>query len=240
MSLTPEEAYFQRGRLLADLPDLAAGPIMPATKAWLERADPLVQVCGGLADIIQLRVAAQNLDGPSRPRHARTIVTIVQRALARAEQDVPPESRGAFITATNAFDVFAAVRRVLASAQVEVLLVDAHADATVLTDYVVLAPEGVAVQLLTGQAEHKATLNTAARNWLQRFADDRPLTIRLAAAQDLPDSLILVDGVTAWVLGAPFSGLARTKRTTLLRLPPEAAEDKASAYAAIWDAAQPL
>jgi hypothetical protein len=240
MSFTPEEAYFQLGRLVAELPDLAAGPIAPATKAWLERADPLVQVCGGLADIIQLRVAVQNLDGPLRARHARTIAAIVQRALARAEQEAPQESRGAFVTATNAFDVFAAVRRVLASAQVEVLLVDAHADATVLTDYAVLAPDGVAVHLLTGQAEHKPTLNTAARNWLQRFADARPLTIRLAAAQALPDSLILVDSVTAWVLGTPFSDLAKGKRTTLLRLPDEAAQDKASAYAAIWDAARPL
>jgi hypothetical protein len=240
MSLTPEEAYFQVGRLVAELPDLTAGAITPETKAWLARADLLVQESGGLADIIQLRVAVQNLDGPLRARHAKTIAAIVQRALAKAEHDVPPESQGAFITATNAFDVFAAVRRVLASAQLDVLLVDAHADATVLTDYAVLAPNGVAVNLLTGQAEHKATLNTAAQNWLQRFADARPLTIRLAAAETLHDTLILVDGVTAWALETSFSDLARNKRTTLLRLPPEAAQTKVSACAAIWETALPL
>src|SRR5258708_4943377 len=141
MSVTPEEAYFHPGRPVAELPHPAAGPITSETKAWLKRADLLVQESGGLADIIQLRVAAQNLDGPLRARHAKTIAAIVQRALVRAEHEVPPESRGAFITATNAFDVFASVRRVLASAQADVLLVDAHADATVLTDYAVLAPD---------------------------------------------------------------------------------------------------
>ena len=39
MSLTPEEAYFQLGRLVAEMPDLAAGAITPETKAWLARAD---------------------------------------------------------------------------------------------------------------------------------------------------------------------------------------------------------
>jgi hypothetical protein len=61
MSLTSEEVLFQLGRLVAELPDLAAGPITPETKAWLERADPLVQAAGGLADTIQFRVAIENL-----------------------------------------------------------------------------------------------------------------------------------------------------------------------------------
>jgi hypothetical protein len=240
MSLTPEEVYFQLGRLVADLPDLAADPLTSATKTWLERADALVQVAGGLADTIQFRVAFQNLDGPNRARHARNIAAIVQRALAKAELEFPPESRGAFITATNAFDVFVAVRRVLGTAQADVLLVDAYADATVLTDYAALAPDHVAVRLLTGQAEHKATLSTAAQNWMQRFGDARPLIIRLAAAETLHDALILVDVVTAWVLGASFSDLAKHKRTTLMRMSPEAAESMVSAYTAIWDTARPL
>src|SRR6266700_3794122 len=114
MSISPEEAYFQLGRLLAELPDLAAGEITPAIKAWLKRADELAQDAGGLADLIQLRVEVQNIDGPLRARHARSIAAIVQRALEHTEQAVSDDARGAFMTATNAFDVFAAVRRVLA------------------------------------------------------------------------------------------------------------------------------
>jgi hypothetical protein len=245
MSLSPDEAYFQLGRLLAEGPDLAAGEITPTLRAWLKRADELVQDAGSLADLLQLRVAARNIDGPLRARHARTIGAIVQRALERVEQEVSDDARGAFITATNAFDVFAAVRRVLSLAQAEVLMVDAQADATVLTDYAALAPDGIAVHLLTGEAEHKATLVTAAENWVQRFGEHRPLDIRASAAETLTDNLILVDGAMVWVVGASFSELARgelhrNKRTTLMRLPPDAAAGKAAVYAALWASAEPL
>ena len=245
MSLTPDEAYFQLGRLLAEVPDLGGGEITPAVRAWLKRADELVQDAGGLADLIQLRVAAQNIDGPLRTRHVRTIGAIVQRALERAEQEASDDARGAFITATNAFDVFAAVRRVLSSAQEQVLIVDAQADATVLTDYAALAPDGIAVHLLTGEAEHKATLATAADNWVERFGEHRPLDIRVASTETLTDNLILVDGATVWIVGASFSELARgelqrNKRTTLMRLPPDAAAGKAAVYAALWQSAEPL
>ena len=240
MSLTPEEVYFQLGTLMAELPDLAAEPTTPAAKAWLRRATEVVQSTVGLADSIQFKLAIENLDGLLRARHARTIATIVQRALTKAEAEVPAESRGAFVTASNAFDVFAVVRRILNTAEADVLLVDAHADPTVLTDYAVLAPENVAVRLLTGWLEHKTTLSTAAENWQHRFGDARPLSIHLAAAETLPDRLILVDGITAWILGASFRDLAKDKRTTLMRMPPESAETKIADYGAIWDAATPL
>jgi hypothetical protein len=240
MSLTPEEVYFRLGTLISDQPDLAAGPTTPEMKAWLRRAAELVPSTVGLSDAIQFKMAIENLDGLLRARHARTIAAIVQRALAKAELEVPSESRGAFVTASNAFDIFSAVRRILNTAEADVLLVDLHADATVLTDYAVLAPDNVAVRLLTGWLEHKANLNSAVRNWQHRFGDTRPLSIRLAAAERLPDRLILVDSATAWGLGASFSDLAKDKRATLMRIPPEAAEARVADYAAIWEAAEPL
>jgi hypothetical protein len=93
---------------------------------------------------------------------------------------------------------------------------------------------------LTGWLEHKANLNSAVRNWQHRFGDARPLSIRLAAAERLPDRLILVDSATAWALGASFSNLAKDKRTTLMRIPPEAAEAKIADYAEIWEDAEAL
>jgi hypothetical protein len=240
MPLTIEDIYFQLGRLAAEMPDLELADTPPEAKAWLKRVGALVQVAASLADKIQFRVAVQNLDGMLRARHARTIAAILQRTLAKAELELAPESRGAFIVATNAFDIFAAVRRVLGTAQADVLLVDVHADATVLTDYAVLAPDHLPVRLLTGENEHNTTLNAAANNWRQRFADVRPLTIRVAPAQSLHDRLILLDGVTAWALGASFSELAKTSRTTLTRVPPDTAQAMIAAHAATWETARAL
>jgi hypothetical protein len=240
MPLTPEEAYFQLGTLVTELPDLSAGPITPEMKAWLKRAAALVQSTGGLADTIQFRVAMENFDGLLRARHARTIATVMQRLLAKIELELPPESRGAFVTANNAFDVFAAVRRVLNTAATDVLLVDADADATALTDYAVLAPDPVPIRLLAGPAQ-RGSLSAAVGNWHQRFGVSRPLSVRLVAdAAALPDRAILVDNGTAWIVGASFSELARDKRTTLVRMPAEAGEAKIAACADIWQSADPL
>src|SRR5258706_99862 len=82
------------------------------------------------------------------------------------------------------------------------LMVGVHAGVRVLTDYAALAPEGITVNLLTGQSEQETTLDAAARNWEQRFGVHRPLIIRAAPADRLRDNLILVDSTTVWVVGA--------------------------------------
>jgi len=239
MSLTPEALYYQLGSLVAETPELA-GPPTTETSRWIARAVELVEMAGGLADTIQLRVATENLDGILRARNAQTIRAIVQRALAKAELEVPPETQGAFVVANTAFDAFSAVRRVLGSAQAEVLLVDPDADAKALTDFAVLAPDRVVVRLLADGAIHRKSLESATRRWMQQFGDDRPLFVRLAAAGTVRDTLILVDGATAWALGQPLSRLARLTYTTLVRIPAETTAALIAAYAARWEAASPL
>src|SRR5882757_7421926 len=105
MSLSPEALYCQLGNLLAEIPELA-GPPTPETNQWIERAFELVELAGGLADKIQLRVATENLNGVLRARNAETIQAIVQRALAKAERSAPPQLQGAFIVAKTTLDGF--------------------------------------------------------------------------------------------------------------------------------------
>lgn len=240
MSLTPEELYFDLGRLVAEMPDLATAEITPETSDWIARAVALVGLSGSLADKIQLSVATENLDGVLRPRKAQTITAIVHRALARAEGNVPPALQGAFITARNAFEVFAALRKLLSMAQVDVLLVDPYADAAVLTDYATLVPDGVSVRLLTGPAANITSLSAAAQNWLQRFGDARPLAIRVADADVLHDKLILVDNVTGWELGESFNNLGKRKHVSLVRISVDATDAKLAALTETWDTAAPL
>src|SRR5262249_13089736 len=174
MSLTAAALYYQLGSLIAQTPELT-DPADRQADAWIERACELVELAGGLADKIQLRVATENLDGRPRAHNVQTIRAIVQRALVKAERNVPAPMQGAFIVANNAFDAFAAVRRVLASAEAEVLLVDPNADGNTLTDVAVLAPDRVAVRLLADRARRKQTLASASRRWRQQFGEARPL-----------------------------------------------------------------
>jgi hypothetical protein len=240
MSVTPEALYFQLGSLAVEMPELATGPITPEKDEWIARAVALVELGGGLPEKIQFAVAAGNLSGELQARNAETIATIVLSMLAKAERDAPPWLHGTFIVADNTLDAFAAVRRVLRTAKADLLLVDPDSDAKTLTDYAVLAPYNVLVGLLAHQADHKKSLESAARRWAQRFGGARPLAVRLAAAGTIHDRLIVVDRATVWALGQPFSTLTRRARTSLVRMPPHAAARTIAAYAAAWKAAQPF
>ena len=244
MSLTPEALYLQLGSLVAEMPDLANGPITPEMNRWLGRATTLAEMvlsaAGDMADVAILRVAANGLGGAARDFNAQTITAIIHRALARAELNAPATSQGVFIAAGSTFDAFAAVGKALGEAKTDVLMVDPYADEKVLTDYAVLAPDTVSLRLLTGKETYKSTLKPAAERWLQQFGLARPLEVRLVPAKTLHDRLILVDGKTAWTLGQSFNKLAERAHTSLVRLPPEAGAEKIAAYEAMWVAAEKL
>jgi hypothetical protein len=240
MSLTPEELYFELGRLLAEMPDLATGPITPEITRWLARAVALVESSGTLAEIIQWRVALNELDGPLRARKAQTIAEIVHRSFAMAESNTPPAVKGAVIAVGDTLDAYKAVRKVLVTANTDVLLVDPQADSKILADYAVLAPEKLTIRLLADAAGFKPSLKTAAQRWAQQLGNHRTLMVRLAAAKTLHERLILVDGATVWVLAQSFHDLARKGHTSLIRMRSEAAARKIAVYAEIWREAKPL
>jgi hypothetical protein len=83
MLLTPETLYFQLGRLIAEMPELASGPITSEVQRWLASADTLVKSSGSLTEALQLTVACENLDGPLRARNAETITNILHRLSKR-------------------------------------------------------------------------------------------------------------------------------------------------------------
>jgi hypothetical protein len=239
MSLTTVDLYLELRRLMAEMPEMGT-IVTPEVDRWLGRAVALVQASGGLAEAIQLMAALENLEGALRPGKARTIANIVQRALTKAELQTPPAVHGAVIAVSETFDAYMAVRRVLSTAKADVLLVDPHAGAKVLTDYAVLASDKVMVRLLADEAEYDESLVIAAQRWAQKFGSYRTLMARLAPAKTLHDRLILVDSETVWMMGHSFSNLARRAHTSLVRARREAAARKISVYAEIWDEAKSL
>jgi hypothetical protein len=240
MALTSDALYLQLGQLMAEMPDFAGEPITPQSEQWIERAGALLESSGSLADMLQLRVAAENLEGPLRARNAETIAEIVHRALAKAEQDAPAEAQGMFIVAKDAFDALVEVGKILRTAASDVLLVDPQADAKALTDVALLAREKVVVRLLADEDAYQPSLGSAAQRWTRQFGSTRPLLVRLAAAGVLRDTLILIDGAAAWALRQPFGKVARSAYTSLVRIPPQAAAALIGAHAARWNAATPM
>jgi hypothetical protein len=239
MTHTPEAIYLQLGQLVAEMPDLATGPITPEMNEWMGRAVALVELVDRL-DTIPLKVACQTLNSAIRDSNVQTIAAIVHQALAKAELNAPASVRGAFIAAGDKFDAFAAVGKVLEMANAEVLMVDPYADAKALTDYALLAKENVSVRLLSDAADYKASLRPAAQHWTHQFGALRPLEVRLAPAKALHDRLIQVDGSTVWLVGRSFKDLATRSHTSIVRMDPDSAALKIAAYTVLWQTSTPL
>jgi hypothetical protein len=239
VSLTPEALYLQLGSLVAEMPELAHGPITPEMNQWLGRAVALVDAMGG--DTVALKTAVQFLAAPAvRELNAQNIAATLYAALAKAELKAPAAVQGTFIAAGHTFHAFIAVSRVLGTAKTDVLMVDPYADEKALTDFAVLAPDQVSVRLLADQAAYKTSLKPAAEHWVKQFGSARPLSVRLAAPKTLHDRLILVDRTTAWMLGQSFKDLVARSHTSLVRINPEAGALKIAAYEQMWSAAAPL
>lgn len=241
MTLDPESLYVHLGRLIETTPDLACpGPVSAETNQWLGRAAALVEASGDMADFVTLKVAAQNLETVLRETNAQTIVAIVHRALARAELKAPAASQGAFIPVGESFSAVAAVSKVLMTARQTVLIVDPYADAKALTDFAVLAPEGVQVRILSDAGTVKPSLKPAAEHWAKQYNSARPLEIRLAPARNLHDRIITVDDAQAWTLTQSLKDFAARSPATIVKVDTETAGLKVSAYAAIWQSATAL
>ena len=190
-----------------------------------------------MSSIAVFKVASHNLQGPLRDTNVGAVLAIAHQALAKAELHAPAELQGAFIAAGHSFDAFAAVGKALSTATADVLIVDPFADARLLTDYAVLAPDTVSVRVLA-EATYSRSLKPAAQHWAQQMK--QPLEVRLGAPRTLHDRAILIDSKTAFALGQSFKDLVARSHTTLVRMPPEAAKLKIDAYELMWTSATPL
>jgi hypothetical protein len=92
MLVTPEKLYFELGRLIAEMPELAPGPITPEVQRWLASANALVKSSGSLTEPLQFTVACENLDGPLRGRHAETITNILHSMFVKSGSECSTRS----------------------------------------------------------------------------------------------------------------------------------------------------
>jgi len=97
-----------------------------------------------------------------------------------AEVASPTAVRGSFIHAGNVFDAMTVLGKAFRTATKDVLVIDPYMDDKALSDFLLTAPEGVPIRLLSDQAAHlKATLRPASQHWQRQYAAKRPLSIRM-------------------------------------------------------------
>jgi hypothetical protein len=148
--------------------------------------------------------------------------------------------QGSFIVAGGAFDAFAAIGKVIATATNDVLMVDPYMDERTLTDFATTVPEGVPLRLRADQHDVKPSLRPAVQRWTTQYGAQRPLVARLAAPRTLHDRLIVIDRQTAWLLTQSLNAFAARSPGSIEKTNPEATGLKIPAYEAIWASATPL
>jgi hypothetical protein len=229
-----ETLYRQIGRLLEAMPDFSGfAPMSSEQFTWLGRAEVLVGFCKNTIWIAEYSIAAKSLQGPMRRDALETIKLIVYKALAHAEMEAPPSAQGAFIPAGNRFDAFAALTKVLQTANKDVFLVDPYLDETVLTDFAGAVVGGATIRLLSDEGTVKPTLVPASKAWVAQNGLVRPLNVRMAPPRTLHDRAIFVDGATGWLLTQSLKDFAKRSAAEIVRADDTAAL-KIAAYESIW------
>ena len=243
MALEPESLYRQLIQLASEVPGDLLGTnqaISAETHRWLGRAAILIEEVAGKDlsaryDVIAFTSAADGLMGILRENHAHQIVSILNRALARAEMRAPASAQGAFIAVGAGFDALQVIGKVLKAAAKEVLVVDAYMDAKVVTDFLPLVPEGVSIRLLTDPSATKADLVApAVARWTGQFGAARPLEARFSGPRALHDRLIVIDGARGWALSQSLKDFAGRSPASVLRYPDDVATLKIDHYGREW------
>jgi hypothetical protein len=242
LAIDPQTLYVQLGRLVEVTPDLSAPPPLPRpTQEWLGRVGALIAASGEVADIAEFQTYVSSLSYAGMQEiSAQQVMSIVFRALAKAELRAPSAVQGSFIPAGNSFDALSAIAKVFGHAALDLLIVDPYMDEKALTDFAPLAPEQVQLRLLSDQQTVKPGLRPAALRWSSQYGARRPLEAKLAPAKSLHDRLVAVDGATAYVLTQSLNAFAARSPASIVRVDDETARLKIAAYQAIWDLATPL
>lgn len=237
-----ETLYFHLRQLVETAPVLASPQMVtPDARRWLGRASALVEQVLGRVDAISFNVACDGIGGPTHFVNVNTVMSMVHRALAKAELSAPAAAQGQFLAAGDAFSAMAAITKVFTRAREWLLVVDKYAEVTLLTDFAVTAPQSATFRILAAEGEaRRAELAPAIRRWTQQFGSTRSLDLRLAPGQQLHDRMIIIDGLECWAVGQSFNALATRSPTYVTKLDSELAEQKIAAYTAAWASAAPV
>jgi hypothetical protein len=239
-----EALYHQLVRLRDEMPGSSRDLGMRDGTKWLARAIALVDATGFIDEVARFRAQVDGFSMHANSltnqayRAAHALTTTFEVVIAKLELMMPVQAQGAFIPAGGLFDAFQAVAKAVRTAESDVLLVDPYADEKLIEDFAPLVPERAQVRVLSDAATVWPSLRPAAERWVAQY-QTRPLEVRLAPARTLHDRLIITDGSTAWVIGQSFKDLAKRAHTSLVRMDPESAALKISAYKDIWAASVP-
>ncbi|PDS74706.1 hypothetical protein [Rhizobium sp. L43] len=230
------QRYVTVGRLIEEQPDDADEH---AVLRWVGRATAIAKEID-FVSAAELAAISSSSHISGMTNTVRKANAVLYRLLGQAEMAAPMSDQGAFIAAGSALDAMSAIGRVLVQATQRLRIVDPYMDSKALTDFAILANEGIEIELLTDEKSVKPTFEPALVRFRQQYGSTRPAHARLAAPKSLHDRLIVVDEKTVYTVTQSLNALADRSPASIVRVDGESARLKIDAYDQFWASARPV
>lgn len=239
MARAPAAGLAEARELVATIPaletcDLAA----PDVQRWIGRACALIDEFGTLSDKVGFNSSVRFLVSTLREKSGHEMRALLNKTLARMEQEVGGQKGAALINAGDVFAGFVSITDTIRRATRVVWIVDPYMDDTILRDYGPVVPEKVLLRLMTAHKKQNAAIVPAVKKWQQSHGAQRPVDARLAPQRALHDRFIAIDGKEVWLLSQSLRDFAERSPATVVLFEEHLAQDKLDAYEAIWQQSQ--
>lgn len=200
---------------------------------WLGETHALIAAVDKY-EAIRFGTATQSLASTFfRDNCVNTLMTTLYRIISQLQSAAPPVAKQIFGPGA-VYDFMKELRRLLATANTTVLIVDPYLDDEIFDAYISSITASVQINLLT--SKYPVSLKSS----LAKFNSQHNRTVEIRISRSLHDRLVFLDNSTCWLLGQSIKDAATTKPTYIAPLSQEFVTDKLAAYSQIWQAGQTL
>lgn len=206
----------QVNSLLQDMPDKRAlRSNKPDTLAWLGRLEAIilnwesVYSSGFQIKISQATQNLLNMNAQIQDQAYRTIIC----TLHTVRNDIlieSPELASSFISKGETFKFFDGVRKIIDTAQDDILFIDPYINANFVSQYLPLIERSVSIRLLTSSNKEGLAISLSVLSEQYQF---RKLEAR--ANKGIHDRFILIDGSSCFQSGTSFKDGAKNNPTSI-------------------------
>lgn len=242
MNMNHAELYFELRGLVDAFPTFGQdGDSQKELRLWAGKVAALIEDLEEdeffqTIDSMLFNAAAS---GSSSSYNHRQMFAIAARYLSRLERRVPQKVRGGFIPTGGEFAAAQVISNIFGDAKESIILVDPYASAAILTDFAVLAPEGVVFRVLVDGKTVKPDLKPTLERFRNQFGETRPIEVRKTASNKLHDRSIIVDQRTIFQVGQSFKDLAARSPTTISEIVElEIRDAKLRYYLDVWNSSK--
>ncbi|WP_144062048.1 hypothetical protein [Sphingomonas sp. MM-1] len=209
-------------------------------RAWLGRADALIEASGAIPALVSFRTAREALGSYSHSRDKLLIP--LHDAYSRVELSAPAALKGAFIPGGDTWNGYAALVSIMQTECDDLLIVDPYLNSVIYTD---LAPHSAARKIVRCLAakrpEYHPGLLAAAGKWEgDNISKSHPVEVRYAPQGSLHDRLIILDGKVVWLISQSLKDIAKKSPASVSRAEAELGTLKVQHYNDLWDKSDPL